>query len=377
MIRSLLPLPFLLCAAALVVPVPAAAQTEDASVTPATTQYLALRRVSPPLSIPLSELAQNPAGYRGRTLEVEGKLVGICSGDEGLTRLMLLSDNAGSLSLTMSHVPEWVRAGSRIRVLIIVTAAPNEPSTVELGIPEMEVVAVASAWDLQALEERARMSAATRAAYDAAARRATAARRRQQGAGKVALERPMPAARYAPGPTPTGGLSRNAQAVFASYRAFIRERNTRLTEAQVSDITWAVLRYSEALDTDPRLVIALIIAESDFDPRSTSNKGAMGLGQIMPDEAHDLGGKIGLNNPYDPVQNVAGSIYLLRTHLARYAGGKAMNAMHWNEISLALAAYNAGPGAVKRYGGIPPYRETQNYVRKIAAIYRQLCGDAG
>jgi len=121
---------------------------------------------------------------------------------------------------------------------------------------------------------------------------------------------------------------------------------------------------------DPRLMIALFIAESDFDPNSTSHAGAMGIGQLMPGTARDLG----LSNPYDPVQNVAGSIWLLKSHLHKYSGGASKDEYQFRDIALALAAYNAGPGAVKKYKGVPPYRETQKYVRKVTAIYKALCG---
>ncbi len=350
----------------------------DASISPASAQYLALRRASPPeMGLTLGAISLDPRAYRGKTMEIDGKLVGSCSAEDGLTRLMLQTDNAGTLSLTMSQMPGWIRSGERLRVLVIITAS-GDADTVELGVPEMEVLAVASAWDLRAMEERERTSKAARVAYEKAVnaakqrsgkRSSTSLASRSGGRGVAKASRNMP--------VPTNGLSATAQSVFPAYRDFIKSRNSRLTENQASDITWAVLRYSEALDTDPRLVIALIIAESDFDPNSTSRSGAMGLGQLMPGTAQDISAKTGLSNPYDPVQNIAGSVWLLRSHLDKYSGGKAMNDLKWNHISLALAAYNAGPGAVKKYKGIPPYRETQNYVRKINSIYRQLCGEAG
>ncbi|MDH7603171.1 MAG: lytic transglycosylase domain-containing protein, partial [Armatimonadota bacterium] len=67
----------------------------------------------------------------------------------------------------------------------------------------------------------------------------------------------------------------------------------------------------------------------------------------------------------------------IRGMLDRMSGGKKWNELSWGELALALAAYNAGPGAVKKHGGIPPYRETRNYVRKVISIYRQLCGVKG
>lgn len=101
----------------------------------------------------------------------------------------------------------------------------------------------------------------------------------------------------------------------------------------------------------PELVRAVIQVESGFNPRARSNKGAMGLMQLMPATAADLG----VDNPWDPVQNIEGGVAYLGSLIREFG----------DEV-LALAAYNAGPGAVNRYGQrVPPYRETQDYVQKI------------
>ncbi len=109
-------------------------------------------------------------------------------------------------------------------------------------------------------------------------------------------------------------------------------------------------RAGTAHDVPPWLIKAVIVAESAGDPTAVSRAGAKGLMQLMEGTARDLG----VENAFDPEQNIWGGTRYLRMMLDRFGS-----------IPLALAAYNAGPGAVERYGGIPPYSETQNYVRRV------------
>jgi len=102
---------------------------------------------------------------------------------------------------------------------------------------------------------------------------------------------------------------------------------------------------------DPNILTGLIRAESNFDPNAGSPAGAQGLTQLMPATAAGLG----VANPLDPVQSIEGGARYLRQQLDRFGG----------DVTKALAAYNAGPGAVERFGGVPPYEETQNYVRRV------------
>jgi soluble lytic murein transglycosylase-like protein len=109
-------------------------------------------------------------------------------------------------------------------------------------------------------------------------------------------------------------------------------------------------------ELDPNLLSAVICQESGFHADAVSKAGAVGLMQLMPDTARSLG----VANPFDPQQNVEGGSLLLRQLLDRYHG----------RVDLALAAYNAGSGAVDKYGGVPPFAETQAYVKNILSSYR-------
>ena len=125
--------------------------------------------------------------------------------------------------------------------------------------------------------------------------------------------------------------------------------------AAKSQILNVVNQIADKYGVDEKLVQALIKQESGFNPKAKSKAGAMGLMQLMPSTAKNLG----VQDPYNIVQNVEGGVKYLKSMLDKYNGN----------VILALAAYNAGPGAVDKYDGVPPYKETQNYVKNILANY--------
>jgi soluble lytic murein transglycosylase-like protein len=142
-------------------------------------------------------------------------------------------------------------------------------------------------------------------------------------------------------------------------RRAIATLNPRFSARDVEVIGDSIIAYSARYNVDPTLVVAVIAAESRFNPNARSYKGAMGLGQLMPATAaaHNV-------DAWDPIENLHLAVRIIRKNLDRYNGD-------WNK---ALAAYNAGVGAVDRNRGVPPYRETRNYLWKIYEYWCWLNG---
>jgi soluble lytic murein transglycosylase len=147
------------------------------------------------------------------------------------------------------------------------------------------------------------------------------------------------------------------------YRRVLRDPNipVRSAGALNSSFDSLIRTTSGRYSIDPDLIRAVIKTESDFNPAARSHKGAMGLMQLMPDTArlHNV------MDAYNPDENIEAGVRHLRMLLDRYQGS----------VELSLAAYNAGSGAVERHGGIPPYVETREYVRRVLHFYDRYRGE--
>src|SRR5210317_1954135 len=139
------------------------------------------------------------------------------------------------------------------------------------------------------------------------------------------------------------------------FKLFLREKpkvNPRYSTKKYDDI---IANASQQYDVSFPLLKAIIKAESDFDPQAVSKKGAKGLMQIMPENFKPLG----IRDPFDPSQNIHAGARYFKQMYDRFKG----------KLSLSLAAYNAGPTAVERYKTVPPYEETEEYVKKVLKFY--------
>ena len=302
--------------------------------------YLALRKANKIVkSSPVGSL-DNFVGTK--VVELKCTIVGYIQSEDLISLSVSYPNNpARDHAVTAKSLPSWINGGPvEVRMLVKATHADV------MSEIQYEFIAVAMNSEVTSYEKaNAPAVAEPTVKSPAPAKRSTTSSR-----SKVS--------------SPRGKIVGDPK-VISIYASFIKNHNKKLTNDRAYEIAEAVIRWSLTYDIDARLVVAVLITESDFNPKCFSTAGAMGLGQLMTENCKEYG----INNPYDTNQNLYGTVRQLREHLDRYPGAD----MDQKKLALALAAYNAGPGAVRKYGGIPPYRETQNYIKRIFSRYRQLC----
>jgi soluble lytic murein transglycosylase-like protein len=161
-------------------------------------------------------------------------------------------------------------------------------------------------------------------------------------------------------PVPRANLRAARSAAAEVNRYLVQESQTsapspRSGSFSPQEIDAAIEKAAARHNVDANLVRAVVKVESNFNPNAVSRKGAMGLMQLMPQTARQLN----VTNPFDPEQNIEAGVRHLKKLMENYGG----------DVRLSLAAYNAGPGAVARWSGVPHFAETRNYVRRITQLY--------
>lgn len=310
-------------------------------------EYLKLRRqhgiVKP------TAVAHLAAFVGNKVIEVRGIVKGAVQTEDGA--LLMLHSDKGDLPIDAQAVPTWL-TGNEVPARILVRI---ERSMAGAGL-------------------RARFLGAAADGQVAAVEKKTVA----STSPVSRSSRPSPAVSRSSGRPPTMkgtiGAGRNwelpASDALPFYAAYVKKQNKRLSDDEATRIAQGVIGFSIQYGVDARLIMAMVLVESGFDPNCTSHAGAMGLGQLMPGTARGMG----VSRPYDSIDNLFGTVRLVRGHLDKYT--KQTGGDPYRSLVLTLAAYNAGGGAVKRHGGVPPYKETQNYVKKVIAAYRRLIGEA-
>lgn len=271
--------------------------------------------------------------YGTRICEVKGRVKGSVSVGGRHSLLLERSDN-DTLLISCKAIPEWLSNNDTPARLIVRATRRSEN-----GNLEAELLGVAAEAQIEPLDAEQ-----TRKESQAAKRPVKPVSRKKARTWYLPVSQVTPI-----------------------YANFIKTRNRRLTDREAMTIAQGIVGFSIKYGVDARLIMAMVLCESGFDPKATSHKGAMGLGQLMPGTARGMG----VTNAYDSLENLNATVRLIGGHLNKYRRSAGSD---FEALCLALAAYNAGSGAVRRWGGVPNYRQTKAYINKVIGWYRSFCG---
>lgn len=325
--------------------------------------------------ITLATVQADAASHTGRVIELQGTITGIMTVQNVRTVLMQVDNTTLALPVSQTLNEDAVRSGASVRALALIG------KNVERNEAVFTLVAVTDQPEVAKVIDTGSATLSTPPPPPA--------NNTQLSAGDVIIspeiDAPAPPMTsmqqvlpQAPGSRPSivqapGGAASgsdfnagsgwdNQKAVF---RNTVRQFNKKLTPAQANEIANAIVDAGRTNGMDPRFLAAIIAVESDFDIYCLSRSGAMGLGQIMPFNMKEAG----ITNAWNPTQNIFGTARLLRGHLNSYRD-------RTDGTLLAVAAYNAGPGAVRRAGyRVPAGAQVQRYVWKVYYQYKAFAPD--
>ncbi len=281
-----------------------------------------------------------------RVIEVQGKIKGTFTVSNRHIILVERTDGE-NFQIESDFLPEWIGGGVVAARLLLFAERASENA-------EMKSKLISLAPESKIAEIEA-----------AAARKAEEQRRKEAArAGKKPSMNTTSRGSFA---KDAASWSLPAKDVIPIYASFIKGRNKRLNDQQAMEIAQGIVGFSIQYGVDARLILAMVMVESGFNPSARSGAGAQGLGQLMPGTAKSLG----ITDPYDTFQNLYGTVRTIRGHIERQ--GKRSED-EFENLCLALAAYNAGSGAVRKYNGVPPYQQTQNYIKKVVSLYYGFLG---
>ncbi len=314
-------------------------------------QYLALRKqhkVTQAVGVPALETLLGT-----RVVEVQGKVKGVFEVQDKVA-LMLERTDGGTEIIDANSAPDWLK-GNEVSARLLVRASRLH-ETAQL---RCVLIGAAPEASIRRIEIDAEQKAAARRRLEGSksSRAATTPRNNNPLSGPIGRG----------GTKSTKAWSLPAHEVTPIYAGFIKGRNKSLTDGQAYKIAEGIVGFSLKYGVDARLIMAMVLVESGFNPSATSRAGAMGLGQLMPGTAAGMG----VGNPYDTTENLYACVRIVRGHLDKY---KKQTGDPYEGLILALAAYNAGSGNVRRHGGVPPFKETQRYIQKVIGWYKSLSG---
>ena len=315
-------------------------------------QYLALRKqykITQAVGVPALETLVG-----SRVVEVQGKVKGVFEVQDKMA-LMLERTDGGTEIVDASGIPDWLK-GNEVPARLIVKATRSH----ENAQLRCSLIGAAPEARIRSIEVEAEERAAARRRLEAS----NAARNKTTSKSTI---NPLRGSIGRGGSKATRAWSLPAHEVTPVYAGFIKGRNPRLSDNEAYRIAEGIVGFSLKYGVDARLIMSMVLVESGFNPSARSSAGAMGLGQLMPGTAAGMG----IGNPYDSMENLYGCVRIVRGHMDKY---KKQTGDPYEGLVLALAAYNAGSGNVRRHGGVPPFKETQRYIQKVIGWYKTLSG---